>query len=202
MAPSISTKTHAGYNQRDLLNPARAGKYRYALSVPASVRDQIIEACLQTGSWPEKEGAPFFSAEIPIAFFTAQPRMEDTLIRWTQRICQQQPGFDLVLNNFGALPPGLVYLRVQDSSPAKKLAIGLRAIDGYLSGNDQESLEVQNRICLPLFENLSPQRYVVLSNWLARCEWCTQVPIQQLLLQQNIQGRWATVQSFSLYSTR
>ncbi len=201
MAPSLTTRMHAGYNHKDIQNPAAVGKYRFALSIPASVAGQIIEACLQTGSWPEKEKMPFFSSAIPIAHFTAQPRMEDTLIRWTQRICQQQPGFELVLNNFGALPPGLVYLRVQDSTPAKKLATGLRAIDGYLTGNDQNSLEIQNRILLPLFENLSPQRYVVLSNWLARCEWCTQVSIHQLLLQQNNQGKWITVQSFSLNSS-
>lgn len=201
MAPSTSFSTVAGYGNRKTSNPASVGQYRYALSIPSVVTAKIIEACMQTGSWPEKEGAPHFSAEIPMAHFSAQPRMEDTIIRWTQRICQQQSGFELVLNNFGALPPGLVYLRVQDASAVKNLAASLRAIDGYLTGNDQTSLEIQNRIYLPLFEKLNPQRYAVLSNWLARCEWCTKVPIQQLLLQRKNSGRWLTVQSFSLHQS-
>jgi len=199
MALSTSQSIFAGFGNRNIVNPASVGKYRYALNIPAGITAQIMEACMQMGTWPDKDAVPLFSAEIPVAHFAAQPRMEDTLIRWTQRICQQQQGFELVLNNFGAFPPDLVYLRVQDASAVKGLASALRAIDGYLTGNEQTSLQIQNRIYLPLFEKLSPQRYAVLSNWLARCEWCTKVPIQQLLLQQNSGGRWSTIQSFSLH---
>ena len=42
---------------------------------------------------------------ITVAAFQAGEPMEDTLIRWIQRICNRYRSFDLTLNNFSGFPP-------------------------------------------------------------------------------------------------
>ncbi|HWH64153.1 MAG TPA: hypothetical protein VNS50_12800, partial [Ginsengibacter sp.] len=42
---------------------------------------------------------------ITIANFLAKESMEETLIRWRQRICSQQQSFTVTLNNFSGFPP-------------------------------------------------------------------------------------------------
>ncbi len=52
--------------------------------------------------------------------------MEDTLIRWIQRICNRYSSFDLTLNNYSGFPPHTIYLRVQDPEPFRELMRQLR----------------------------------------------------------------------------
>ena len=70
---------------------------------------------------------------ITIANFLAKESMEETLIRWIQRICSQQQSFTVTLNNFSGFPPHTIYLRVQNDEPFKKLAKDLRVLNTYVS---------------------------------------------------------------------
>ncbi len=70
---------------------------------------------------------------ITIARFLAKESMEETLIRWIQRICGQQKSFTATLNNYSGFPPHTIYIRVQDESPFQKLAKDLRVINTYIS---------------------------------------------------------------------
>src|SRR5258707_109295 len=69
---------------------------------------------------------------ITVAAFQAGEPMEDTLIRWIQRICNRYQSFDITLNNFSGFPPHTIYLRVQDPQPFRELMQQLRAIDDYI----------------------------------------------------------------------
>lgn len=42
---------------------------------------------------------------ITLAVFQAGEEVEDTLIRWIQRICQQHRSFEIALNNYSGIPP-------------------------------------------------------------------------------------------------
>src|ERR1700743_3284377 len=42
---------------------------------------------------------------ITIAVFRADESMEDTLIRWIQRICNRYRSFETALNNYSGFPP-------------------------------------------------------------------------------------------------
>src|SRR5581483_5532864 len=58
---------------------------------------------------------------IMVSAFYAGEGMEETLIRWIQRICSQQLCFDVVLNNYSGLPQHSIYLRVQNPYPLQQL---------------------------------------------------------------------------------
>jgi 2'-5' RNA ligase len=70
---------------------------------------------------------------ITIANFLAKEAMEETLIRWIQRICNQQQCFTVTLNNYSGFPPHTIYLRVQNDIPFKKLAKDLKVVGAYIS---------------------------------------------------------------------
>src|ERR1022692_657988 len=69
---------------------------------------------------------------ISVSNFLAKESMEDTLIRWIQRICRQQESFTVTLNNYGGFPPDAIYLRVQNDLPFQKLARELTVLNAYV----------------------------------------------------------------------
>jgi len=73
---------------------------------------------------------------ITVANFLAMENMEETMIRWTQRICSQQHSFNVVLNNYSGYPPHTIYLRVQNQQPFQQLAKSLKVIADYIKGNN------------------------------------------------------------------
>jgi 2'-5' RNA ligase len=73
---------------------------------------------------------------ITVACFIAKEVMEETMIRWMQRIISNQTRFIVLLNNYSGFPPHTVYLRIQDHQPFKQLASSLKVIDQYIRGND------------------------------------------------------------------
>jgi 2'-5' RNA ligase len=58
--------------------------------------------------------------------------MEDTLIRYTQRVCSEQASFNVELNNYSGFPPHTIYLRVQNPEPFKHLSKELKVISNYI----------------------------------------------------------------------
>lgn len=72
---------------------------------------------------------------ITIANFIAREGMEETIIRWIQRICSSRQSFGVTLNNYSGIPPHTVYLRVQNKQPFYQLASELKVIDDYVQSN-------------------------------------------------------------------
>ena len=71
---------------------------------------------------------------ITIANFLAREAMEETIIRYTQRICSQQAAFNVELNNYTGFPPHTIYLRIQNPQPFRKLTSELKVISNYVKG--------------------------------------------------------------------
>ena len=72
---------------------------------------------------------------ITIANFLATESMEETVIRWIQRVCSQHKSFPVTLNNYSGFPPHTVFVRIQDHTPFKQLAAELKVIDQYVRSN-------------------------------------------------------------------
>lgn len=72
---------------------------------------------------------------IAIANFLATETMEETVIRWIHRICSQYKSFPVTFNNYSGFPPDTIYIRIQDHSPFKQLAVQLKVIDEYVRSN-------------------------------------------------------------------
>jgi len=60
---------------------------------------------------------------ITVAAFQAGELMEDTLIRWIQRICNRYSSFDLTLNNYSGFPPHTPKLPEAASLPGQTSAV-------------------------------------------------------------------------------
>jgi 2'-5' RNA ligase len=69
---------------------------------------------------------------INVAGFSAGEGMDDTLIRWLQRIFSQHSCFEIGLNNFSGFPNHTIYLRIQNPQPLQKLAHELKAIGHHV----------------------------------------------------------------------
>jgi len=134
---------------------------------------------------------------IVIAGFEATSRLEDTLSRWTQRICSQAGTFNLELNNFSAEPPNTIFLRIQDINPIRSLIGNLRKLDMYLTGNGQDPIQPAARYFLPVCERVPAKSFENLAYRLGRAEFHLKVAMQSMVLQKLVRGKWENVQRFS-----
>lgn len=72
---------------------------------------------------------------IQVASFEGRELMEDTLIRWIQRVCNSHSRFDLQLNNYGSHPNHCLFLRIMNPEPVSKLISSLQVIENYIINN-------------------------------------------------------------------
>lgn len=107
------------------------GLYEYLLVVnpDAAVQDKVLAQKQEFYEEYHEKAALRSGSHIIVASFLAREAMEDTLIRWIQRICDQQPPFLVTLNNYSGFPPHTIYLRVQDPLPFLQLTQKLKAVD-------------------------------------------------------------------------
>jgi hypothetical protein len=96
---------------------------------------------------------------ITVAAFQAGEVMEETLIRWIQRICNHYRSFDLTLNNYSGFPPHTIYLRVQDPQPFRHLMQQLRAIDEFIRSSGCPPVNLVSRPFLSIAGGLTEQVY-------------------------------------------
>ena len=96
---------------------------------------------------------------ITVAAFQASEVMEETLIRWIQRICNRHRSFDITLNNYSGFPPHTIYLRVQDPKPFRELMQQLRAIDDFIRSSGCPPVNLVNRPYLSIAGGLTEQLY-------------------------------------------
>jgi 2'-5' RNA ligase len=96
---------------------------------------------------------------ITIANFLAKESMEETLIRWIQRICTQQHSFKVTLNNYSGFPPHTIYLRVQNDQPFQKLAKDLKMLNEYIRSCSCPPVKIISKPHLSIARKLPEEVY-------------------------------------------
>jgi len=96
---------------------------------------------------------------ITVAAFQAGEVMEETLIRWIERICTHYHSFDLTLNNYSGFPPHTIYLRVQDPQPFRHLMQQLHSIDEFIRSSGCPPVNLISRPYLSIAYGLTEQVY-------------------------------------------
>lgn len=96
---------------------------------------------------------------IMVAGFHAGEGMEETLIRWIQRICSLQNSFTVTLNNFSGIPSHAIYLRVQNQQPFRHLAQQLQALEHYVQLPANPQRKSMQQVHLPVAGNLPEAVY-------------------------------------------
>ncbi|OQP66924.1 hypothetical protein A3860_00765 [Niastella vici] len=107
-------------------------EYRLVIYPDAVVYEKIMAEkqrfSLKYGLEPAVQSFPY----IMVTGFYAGEGMEETLIRWIQRICSQHNSFELTLNNYSGFPQHSIYLRIQDPQPLHQLATQLKMLDSHV----------------------------------------------------------------------
>src|SRR5436190_14213322 len=96
---------------------------------------------------------------ITVANFMAKEEMEETLIRWIQRVSGQTECFPVTLNNYSGFPAHTIYLRIQDHQPFKQLATQLKVIDSYIRLNGYPAVKLINRPHMSIARRLPKNIY-------------------------------------------
>jgi len=136
---------------------------------------------------------------LSLASFEAKEVMEDTLIRWLQRIAGQFQSFHLRLNNFGGIPPHTIYARVQDPTLLRALIGQLRRIDPYLNASSFKGLQSEQRFGIPVAAHIMHMVYDKAMQYFAMQELCIDFSVQQMILVREAHGLPSRqVQIFSL----
>ena len=97
--------------------------------------------------------------QIFVAGFFAKELMEETLSRWIQNICNLQSSFEVVLNNFGSIPPQTLCIRIQNQEPFLNLAHHLKMVDSFICANDCPPLITLSKAFLSVFDGLPSSLY-------------------------------------------
>lgn len=153
------------------------------------VKDKLLEEQEQFSADYGLSAVVRNKPHITVAAFQAGSQMEDTLIRWIQRICNRHRSFDVSLNNYSGFPPhtepleaarpqgqtlsdageyanfywqripGIIYLRVQDPQPFRELMQQLRAIDDFIRSSGCPPVNLISRPYLSIAGGLTEQVY-------------------------------------------
>lgn len=117
------------------LNGTQVGLYEYLLVAhpDASVNEKVMAEKESFSTEYQQKIAAKTKPHITVANFMAREAMEETILRYTQRICSQQQSFEVALNNYSGFPPHTIYLRVQNKQPFKQLAKELKVVSNYVS---------------------------------------------------------------------
>ena len=169
--------------------------YRFTAIMEESLLRKLTTAFSLVGE-TEVSLAEKCTATMEIARFEGIERLEDTLSRWTQRICSQTVPMELEVNNFGGIPPHKIYVRILDPGSVKKLVADLRKLDLYLTGNGQDPLEASNRYIISLSEKVQPDQFDNLLYKLGRIEFRETLKVVGLSLQRKEYNQWKNVRQF------
>lgn len=115
----------------------QSGLYEYSLMIRPGreLCDRITE---EKTFFSDSYNYPVESKTKPglvLCTFIAWESMEDTLIRWIQRIAREQKQFTVLLNNYSGFPSHTIFIRVMDPSPFRQLAARLKTISPYIKEN-------------------------------------------------------------------
>jgi 2'-5' RNA ligase len=132
-------------------------EYRLVINPDAQVYDKIMAEkqrfCMRYGIESVLRSFPY----IMVAGFYAGEGMEETLIRWLQRIFSQRNSFEVMLNNFSGVPQHSIYLRIQNPQPLQQLALELKTLEHHI--NIRSSLATERRPHVMMAGDLSETVY-------------------------------------------
>jgi hypothetical protein len=111
--------------------------------------------CRRFGVEPVMKSFP----SIVVASFYACEGMEETLIRWIQRICSLCNSFFVTLNNYSGFPNHTIYLRITDAHPFRQLARQLKSIDDFVFSSCGQPARISKHPYLALAEELPSPVY-------------------------------------------
>ena len=123
---------------------------------------------------------------IELAAFRAREAMEETLIRWIQRVCHMQRRFWVQLNGFCEKHNGGLYLQVQDQRPFTKIAGSLSVVDQYIQSCGGPPVEwIQAPQCR-ITDSITTNEYDQTKNWFSEAPFHADFFVHSLVLLKQV----------------
>ena len=138
---------------------ARRAEYLLVIYPNGDLQEKLLEEQQQFSADYGLQMTVRNKPHITVAAFQAGEIMEDTLIRWVQRICNSYKSFELTLNNYSGFPPHTIYLRVQDPHPFRQLMQQLRSIDEFIRSSGCPPANLISKPFLSIAGGLTEQLY-------------------------------------------
>lgn len=144
---------------KNYLHDSPQGCYEYLLVInPAKeVNEKLIAEKKMFYDDYQQEAAIKTKPHITVAAFLAKEGMENTIIRWMQRICSKQQSFAVTLNNYGGFPPDTIYLRIQNEAPFHQLAKELSVVNAFINASSCPPMMLMPRPHVSIANNLSEE---------------------------------------------
>jgi len=149
-SPGLETHSERG---------ARRAEYLLVIYPSGELQEKLLDEQQQFSADYGLQMTVRNKPHITVAAFQAGEIMEDTLIRWVQRICNNYKCFELTLNNYSGFPPHTIYLRVQDPHPFRQLMQQLRSIDEFIRSSGCPPANLITRPFLSIAGGLTEQLY-------------------------------------------
>ncbi|MEO7309002.1 MAG: 2'-5' RNA ligase family protein [Chitinophagaceae bacterium] len=142
--------------------PLSPGQYEYLLvaNPDETVFNKVMDEKQLFDDRYKEKVAVKTKPHITVANFRAVESMEDTVIRWIERICNKQHSFRVELNNFSGFPPDTIYVRVQNPQPFQQLAKQLQVISDYIEDDDCPLHGLKDKPHLTIARRLPADVYV------------------------------------------
>lgn len=125
----------------DNCSPQGLSEYILVGNPGNGVTNKIIDNQASMIKTVGEEGVSKRSNHIELAHFYAGEGMEDTLVKWIQRIMSVEAGFMITLVYSGSLT-NTICLRVQDPAPFQQLAKKLQPVDEFIRASGCPPLQV------------------------------------------------------------
>lgn len=119
---------------------------------------------------------------IDVACFYAREGMEETLIRWVQRICVLRNSFLVTLNNYSGFPNHTIYLRITDPKPFRQLAKQLKTVDEFVQSSSGQPAWLGHHPYLALAEELPGEVYERAMPFYSSKTFHASFPVNEMIL--------------------
>lgn len=162
--------------------PGRRAEYLLVIYPHGELEDKLLHEQQQLASEFGLPAGGRNRPHITVAAFQAGELMEDTLIRWIQRICNLYRAFNITLNNYSGFPPHTIYLRVQDHEPFFGLMQQLRTIDDYIRSSGCPPVNLISHPYLSIAGGLTEQVYNRAMPEYSRRDFHESFHVEQLVL--------------------
>jgi 2'-5' RNA ligase len=132
-SPAVSTdrlEKSEAFQTRDLDRGSRLAEYLLVVYPGGELEEKLLGEQKQFSD--DYAVSVRNKPHITIAAFQAGEVMEETLIRWIQRICANQHSFDLTLNNYSGFPPHTLKPAAPVCPPGQTQPSGAKVADESL----------------------------------------------------------------------
>jgi hypothetical protein len=140
----------------------QAGLQEYMLVVqpPGYVTDKILIEKSSLYNDFQQPQSTLRQPRIVVAHFSAREEMEETIVRYLQRILLQQPCFQLTLNNYSGDMHQSIFLRIQSTAALIQLADQLAPVSTYINSCSCPPIKLNVKPHLAIAEKLPEVHYL------------------------------------------